>query len=85
MAILMDEYIDLAGFVHNLMRSPGTDYFRGLRVRCEHRFGGHAWTVYGPKTDAFATDIGWDEADYVAGRLIRNGALNVEAPNGLTA
>lgn len=77
----MDEYDDLADFVQNLMRGPGTTCFRGLRVRCEHRLGGHAWTVYGPKIDSFTTDIGWDEADYVAGRLIRNGALNVEPPN----
>ena len=70
--------MDLIDFVHNPMHTPGEERFRGLKVRCEYRLGGHAWTIYGPKTDAFTTDTRWEEADYVAGRLIRNGALAAE-------
>ena len=81
MSVLSKEYIDLVSFVHNLMRDPGTNYFRGLKVRCERRLGGHAWSVYGPKTDAFTTDIGWEEADYVAERLVHNDALAAEDSN----
>lgn len=81
MPTLIEEYIDLVSFVHNLMRSPGVDYFRGLKVRCERRSGGHAWAVYGPKTDAFTTDIGGKGADYVAERLIHNDALAAEDSN----
>ena len=81
MAILTDEYLNLVSFVYNLSRSPGVNYFHGLKVCCERRFGGHAWTVYGPKTDAFTTGIGWGEAGYVAERLICSGALATEGSN----
>lgn len=80
-ATLTDEYLNLVGFAYNLLSSPGTNYFRGLKILCERRLGGHAWTVYEPKTNAFTTGIGRDEADYVAERLIYNGALAAEDSN----
>ena len=78
MAIVMDEYIDLANFVRHLALTLGTGYFRGLKVRCEHRLGGHKWTVYGKKTRCYTSYIGWDEVDGVADWLIHNGALSTE-------
>lgn len=78
MSILMDEYIDLVNFVRHLATTLGTDRFRGLEVRCEHRLGGHKWTVYGPKVRCYTSDIGWEECDSVAEWLIRNGALDAD-------
>ncbi len=78
MAIIMDEYIDLSNFVHRLMTTLGTGYFRGLEVRCEHRLGGHKWTFYGKKIRVYTSDTGWDEADAVTDWLIRNGALTTK-------
>ena len=76
MPIPMDDYLDLADFVRRLMSTLGTDYFRGLKVCCKHRLGGHKRTAYGAKTRCYTSDIGWDEVDGVADWLIRNGALD---------
>ena len=78
MSTSIDDYDDLANFVSQLMGHPRTSYFRGVKVRCEESLGMHRWTVYGPKTLAFSSDVGWDEEDYVTDRLIRSGMLPIE-------
>lgn len=78
MSTSIDDYDDLANFVSQLMGHPGTSYFRGVEVRCEESLGMHRWTVYGPKTLAFSSDVGWDEEDYVTDRLICSGLLPIE-------
>lgn len=54
----------------------GIGYFNGIEVRCEHRLGARAWTVYGPKVTAFVADIGPDDLDYTTERLVRAGILD---------
>ena len=83
MSTSIDDYDDLTNFVYRLMGRTGrpsetaTEYFRGVEVRCEGALGGRRWTVYGPKTKSFASEIGWDEEDYVTDRLIRSGLLPI--------
>lgn len=87
MSTSIDDYDDLTTFVCRLMSRAGrpgetaTDYFRGVEVRCEGFLSGRRWTVYGAGpggTKSFASDVGWDEEDYVTDRLIRSGLLPIE-------
>lgn len=78
MSTSIDDYCDLSDFVCRLMRRPGSNWFRGVEVRCETSMTGHRWTVYGPKALAFTSDVGYDEEDYVTDRLIRSGLLPIE-------
>lgn len=84
MSISVDDYDDLTKFVDQLMRCAGrpgktaTDHFRGVEIRCEGVLGGRRWTVYGSKTLAFVSDIGWDEMDDVTDRLIHSGLIPIE-------
>lgn len=78
MSVSIDDYVDLSDFVCRLTRRPGLWQFREVEVRCETTLTGHRWTVYGPKTLRFASDVGYDEEDYVTDRLIRSGLLPIE-------
>ena len=84
MSVSIDDYDVLTTFVCRLMPRAGrpgesaTALFRGVEIRCEGQLGGRRWTVYGPKTLAFTSDIGWDEEDYVTDRLIRSELLPIE-------
>lgn len=78
MSVSIDDYVDLSDFVCRLTRRPGLGQFREVEVRCETTLTGHRWTVYGPKTLGFASDVGFDEEDYVTDRLIRSGLLPIE-------
>ena len=84
MSISIDDYDDLTKFVDQFMSHAGrpgetaTDHFRGVEIRCEGVLGGRRWTVYGSKTLAFVSNIGWDEVDDVTDRLIRSGLLPID-------
>lgn len=87
MSVSIDDYDDLTTFVCRLMGRTGrpgktaTDYFRGVAVRCEGVPGGRRWRVYGTGLSqrlSFATEIGWDEEDYVTDRLIKSNILPIE-------
>nr|DAV40231.1 MAG TPA: hypothetical protein [Caudoviricetes sp.] len=78
MSVSIDDYVDLSDFVCRLTRRPKLAQFREVEVRCETTLTGHRWTVYGPTTMRFTSDVGYDEEDYVTDRLIRSGLLPIE-------
>lgn len=73
MSYTLKDAENLEDFLIGLMRTNGTGYFRGTEVRCEQTLTGHKWTMYGPKTTFFTTDIGPDELEYVSVRLAAAG------------